>query len=328
MASNNKKRSPSIEANPDLYYGNVNSHISFLYIMHRHLSHKPPISFAIASIGLTLCLAASLVLGSPADADELTAAKGDASVTKQALSQHEHSLPAMFRNGFVYIKISINGHPEAWMILDTGSSESMIDTAYANAIGLKLTLSEDSAATFGTTKSETFNTDTVHLRVGVEPEKVVFFQSITLDGMMGPDGTPAAGLLGRTFLEGESIVIDYKREEVYFETTPQPSDHRDVIMTLKAGIPTIKLKIANQLVDSLIDTGGTYGVTITPITAKELGIENLMADAKPAHTFGHGGEQHIVIGKAPPFSIGDLAVHDLSASWVRTRAVTRLRCGS
>lgn len=283
--------------------------------MHLHFSPQSSLSSAIVSIGLTLCLAASPALGSPSDAGEHTAATGDARVAKQALSRHEHSLPAMFHHGFVNIRISVNGRPEAWMILDTGSTESMIDTAYANTIGLKVTPSEDSAATFGTTKSDTFNTDPVHLRVGGEPERVVLFQAITLGGMMGPDGTPAAGLLGRTFLEGKSIVIDYKREEVYFETAPQPADHRDVAMSLKTGIPIIKLKIADQLVDSLIDTGGTYGVIITPATAKELGIERLMSEAKPAHTFGHGGEQHIVVGKAPPFSIGDLAVHDLSAAY-------------
>lgn len=112
-------------------------------------------------------------------------------------------------------------------------------------------------------------------------------------------------------------MIDYKCEEVYFETPPRPTDHRDIAMTLKTGVdvPIIKLKIANQLVDSLIDTGGTYGIIITPAAARELGIENLMADAKPAGTFGHGGEQHLVIGKAPPFSIGELAVHDLTAAY-------------
>ena len=284
--------------------------------MYRHFSGKSLISLAIASIGITLSLATSLAFGARADANEHSASASVVSATKQAISQHTHALPSMFHKGFVYIKISINGQPDAWMILDTGSTYSMIDTVYANSVGLKITPSAEAQETFGTTKAETFDTGTVHLRVGAEPEKVVFFQSIAL-GMMGPNGVPAAGMLGHTFLEGKSIVIDYKREEVYFETTPEQTDHRDVAMTIKAGIgiPVIKLKIANQLVDSLIDTGGTYDMIITPMTAKELGVESLIADAKPAGTYGHGGEQRIVIGKAPPFSIGDLTVHDLSAAF-------------
>lgn len=294
----------------------ANSHISMELNMHRYLSRKSAISLTIASMGVTLCLAASPAFGSSIETGEHTAATGDASISKQVLSLHEHTLPSMFHKGFVYIKVSVNSHPDVWMILDTGSTESIIDTAYANAIGLKLTPSAKAQETFGTTKADSFETDTVHLRVGAELEKVVLFQSIAL-GMMGPEGAPAAGMLGHTFLEGKSIVIDYKSEEVYFETTPQPTDHRDVAMTIKAGIgiPVIKLKIANQLVDSLIDTGGTYDMIMTPMKAKELGVESLIADAKPAGTFGHGGEQHIVIGKAPPFSIGDLTVHDLSAAF-------------
>jgi predicted aspartyl protease len=223
----------------------------------------------------------------------------------------------MFHKGLVYIQVSINGHPGVWMILDSGSTDSIIDTAYANDIGLKLTPSPKEQGTFGTNKTDTFDTDTVHLGVGAEPERVVYFQSFTLGGMMGPNGIPAAGLLGHSFLVGKSIVIDYKNAEVYFETTPQQADPRDVAMTLKTGVevPVIKLKIANKLVDSLIDTGGTYGIIITPTTAKELGIEHLMAEGKSANASGHGGEQHIVTGKAPPFSIGNLTVNDLNAAY-------------
>jgi predicted aspartyl protease len=267
----------------------------------------------VASLFLTLTMATSTAFCA-ADVDN--SANAVIGVAKQDTGRHEHILPSMFQKGFVYIKVSVNSHPDAWMILDTGSTYSMIDAAYAKAVGLKLTPSVEAQQTFGTTKTETFDTDTVHLRVGGEPEKVVVFQSIAL-GMLGPNGTPVAGMLGHSFLEGHSIVIDYKHDEVYFETTALPADHHDLAMSIKAGIgiPVIKLKIANQLVDSLIDTGGTYGMIITPMKAKELGIESLMADAKPANTVGHGGEQPIVIGKAPPFSIGDLVVDGQTAAY-------------
>lgn len=170
--------------------------------MHQNFSRKPLVSLVNTAIGLSFLFAASIALGSSTDAREYPVATGETSVTKQANSQHEHTLPSMFHKGFVYIKISINGQPDAWMILDTGSTFSMIDTTYANTIGLKLTPSAQAQETFGSMKADTFDTDTVHLRVGTEPEKAVLFQSITLGGMMGPDGAPAAGLLGHTFLEG------------------------------------------------------------------------------------------------------------------------------
>lgn len=240
---------------------------------------------------------------------------GPATAITGAPAQRGHLLPSKFHKGFVYLKTSVNGHPDAWMILDSGTTESIIDAAYAKSVGIKLTPSAVAQESFGTTKPDTFNTDTVRLRAGGEPEAVVYFESIGLGGMKGPDGAPAAGLLGRTFLDGKIIVIDYHREEVYFETAPQPADRRDIAMTLGTGIPIVKLTMAGQVVDALLDSGGTYGVIITPATAQRLGIEDLMAAATTAPTMGHGGEQHVVIGAAPPFSVGDLAVNDLKAAY-------------
>ncbi len=225
-----------------------------------------------------------------------------------------HILPSMFHKGFVYLKVSVNQLPEAWMILDSGTTESIVDRAYAEQIGLTLTPSLVPQATFGNTQPQNYNTDTVRLRVGQEPERVVAFESIAL-GMLGPDGAPAAGMLGRTYLEGKAIVIDYPHALVYLETTPQPPDPHDVAMSLKTGIPVIALNIGGKTVPALIDTGGTYDMIITPATAKELGIEKLMAEAQPAQTMGHGGAQAIVVGKAPEFTVGALTVRDQRAAY-------------
>lgn len=283
--------------------------------MHRHFPQKSPLLLTRAVIAIMLCMAASLAFSFPADAGVRTSAAAHASIGKQVLGVHRTTLPSIFRKGLVYIKTSVNKHTKVWMVLDTGTTDSMIDSDYAKTVGIKLVPKSERAEGFGAMAPATYATDTVRLRVGKMPERVVSFESIRLGGMTGPDGMPVAGLLGHSFLEGKSIVIDYKQEEVYFERTPQLADNRDVAMTLKNGIPIIQLSIAGQSVKALIDSGGTYSMIITPDTAKELGIERLMTDAKPAMTVGHGGDQHILIGKAPPFAIGDLAVDDLSAAY-------------
>lgn len=261
--------------------------------MHTSSPHTSVLSFATSCVAAACLLASSLAHGA---------------------AGHAHALPSKFQKGLVYLKISVNDKPDAWMLLDTGTTESIIDTDYAKTIGLKLTASAEAQATFGTTRPATFDTDTVHLRAGDEPAQTVLFQSIGMDGMRGPEDTPVAGMLGRTFLEGKSIVIDYLREEVYFET-PQPASRHDVPMALDTGIPIIKLSMSGHQVNALIDTGGTYGIIITPATAKTLGLEALMAAAKPVPTMGHGGAQSIVVGKAPPFSVGGLKVQDLKAAY-------------
>ena len=221
----------------------------------------------------------------------------------------------MFRKGNVYLKVAINDHPAVWMMLDTGTTDSMIDTEYANTIGIKVVQKSEGTGGFGSMKAATFTTDTVNLQVGVEPQKPIFFESIRLSGMVGPDEMPVAGLLGHSFLDKHVIVIDYKKQEVYFDDTAQPANKRDIAMTLLEGVPVVVLKMANKSVSALIDSGGSYVVIITPDTVKELGVESFMADAKPTGTVGHGAEQHIVVGRAPPFSVGSITVHDLSAAY-------------
>ncbi len=283
--------------------------------MNQRNSHKPPLSSVLALIGAALFVTAARAFAAPIEPGGHPVGAGDAVATEQAAGHHGHALPSMFRKGDVYIKVSVNGHPAAWMDLDTGTTDSLIDSEYANAIGLKLTPKSEAIEGFGSMKTPTFSTDALRLQVGIEPEKTVFFESIRLNGMVGPDGVQLAGLLGHSFLDKHVIVIDYKSQQVYFDDMAQQADPRDVAMALVEGVPSIKLTMANQAVNALIDTGGSYGVIITPATAKALGTEALMADAKPVGTVGHGGNQHIVLGKAPPFSIGDLAVRDVSAAY-------------
>lgn len=275
-----------------------------MQILNSRIFHSPR---ACAVLAASLWLGASLATAS--------ALPTDAAAPQLSL------LPSTFQKGFIYIKVSVNNRPEAWMILDSGTTESIVDKAYAEQIGLKLTPSTVPQATFGTFQPQNYNTDTVRLRVGQEQEKVVVFESIAL-GMKGPDGVPAAGMLGRTYLEGKSIVIDYPHAQVYLEKTPRPADPRDVAMSLKTGIPVITLNIGGKMVPALIDTGGTYDMIITPAMVKELGIEKLMADAKPVPTMGHGGEQSIVVGKAPPFSVGALTVQDQRAAYTNFGTAT------
>jgi predicted aspartyl protease len=278
------------------------------------LSALPSLEFLMQTFNMRInnvsstraVLAASLCLG-------VSLATAPALAVDTA-SSPEHMLPSMFHKGFVYIKVSINGRPEAWMILDSGSTESIVDKAYAEQIGLTLTPSTVPQATFGSSPPQNYNTDTVRLRVGQEQEKIVGFEAIAL-GMRGPHGEPVAGMLGRTYLEGKSIVIDYPHNTVYLETTPQPADPRDVAMSLTTGIPLITLNFGGKMLPSLIDTGGTYDMIITPATVEELGIKHLMAEARPAPTMGHGGEQAIVVGKAPSFSVGAMTVQNQRAAY-------------
>lgn len=221
------------------------------------------------------------------------------------------TLPAAFHKGLVFVKVAINKAPAVWMDLDTGTSPSIVDSEYARSAKLRLTKTEG-AEGFGTEKITTLKTSTAQLHVGKQTPYVVKFESIELNGMKGPDSQPLAGLLGYSFLAGKILVIDYKMEELYF-LNKQEKSALDIPMKLVGGLPLVRIEIGGQPVDALIDTGGTYGLLITPDTVKKGDLQHYQDEATPVNTQGHGGEHLAKVGKAPGVTLGGLVVTDVNA---------------
>ena len=87
----------------------------------------------------------------------------------------------------------------------------------------------------------------------------------------------------------------------------------DVPMSLKDGVPVVQLIVGSRAIKSLIDSGGAYGLLLTPATARNLGAEALMDEATTVATSGHGGEHAARVGKAPDVAIGEIVGHDMTA---------------
>ena len=222
-------------------------------------------------------------------------------------------LPAAFRDGLVFVKVAINGGPVVWMDLDTGTSPSIVVPAYARAVGLTLMAKGKATEGFGSEKIETFTTSAVMLRAGHESARAVEFESIELSGMAGPEARPLSGLLGQSFLAGRIVVIDYQNQKLFFRNKPEANGSIDVPMTLVEGVPLVRIALDGHEVSALIDTGGTYGLLVTPQALKQTGLEHYLEPTKKVGTSGHGGEQPATIGKAPTLALGGMVIRDLTA---------------
>ena len=231
-------------------------------------------------------------------------------------------LPAAFRDGLVFVKVAINGRPGAWMELDTGTSPSIVVPAYARAVGLTLIAKGKATEGFGSERIETFTTSVVMLRTGHESTRAVEFESIELPGMAGPDAQPLPGLLGQSFLAGRIVVVDYQNQKLFFSDMPEANDSIDVPMTLVEGVPLVRIALDGHEVSALIDTGGTYGLLVTPQALKQTGLEQYLELSKKVGTTGHGGEQAATVGKAPIVTLGGVAIHDLTAVYTSLGTTT------
>lgn len=213
------------------------------------------------------------------------------------------ALPAVFRDGLVYIQVSVDGAPPVWMDLDDGTSPSAIDLDYARSLGLKLKPGAGSGTGIGTERVTFFNTS-AELSTGGAVRRIDFSAS-RLKGMTGPDGKQLAGVLGYSFLAGKILVIDYPRQTVAF-TASAPPCTCDLPMGLDTNIPTVPVTIAGHRMTALIDSGGMYDLLATPAAVKLAGLESYAGRGVPVTGYGYAGAQGVRIGRAPDVTVGSI----------------------
>lgn len=219
-------------------------------------------------------------------------------------------LPAVFRDGLVYLRVSVNGAEPVWMNLDNGTSPSAISLDYARSLGLRL----DKAAGWGTgighKPVEFFNTQ-ADVTAGAGMRRIDFAAS-RLDGMTGPDGKPLAGVLGHSFLKGRILVIDYPQNRVWFTSRLAPC-RCDLSMGEDFNIPTVPVTIAGRRMTALIDSGGMYELLITPSGVRAAGLQTYAEAGRPRTSYGYAGAQTVRVGTAPHVVVGTIRRDNPSA---------------
>ncbi|MBW8734215.1 MAG: retropepsin-like domain-containing protein [Asticcacaulis sp.] len=217
--------------------------------------------------------------------------------------QADVALPAIFREGLVYVQVSVNGAAPVWMDLDNGTSPSAIDLDYAKSLGLKLKAGAGSATGIGSEHVEFFNTS-ADVAAG-SASRHIDFSASRLKGMVGPDGKPLAGVLGYSFLAGRILVIDYPNQKVFFASASTPCTC-DLPMGFDTNIPTVRATIGGHAVTALIDSGGMYELFATPAAVKLAGLQAEVDKARPVTGYGYAGAQSVKIGRAPDVVVGSI----------------------
>lgn len=213
------------------------------------------------------------------------------------------SLPSTFKDGFAYVRVSVNGAAPVWMEIDDGTSPSAIDLDYAKSLRLVLKAGAGSGTGFGTQKIQFFNTQATVTAGDVA--RTIDFSAAPLTGLVGPDGQPLMGVLGYSFLKDRIVVIDYPKGEVRFQASSAPCTC-DLHMGVDNDIPTVPVTIAGHAMTALVDSGGAYELLVTPPGVAAAGLQAEAAAAKPVTGYGYAGQQAAAIGTAPGFRVGGI----------------------
>lgn len=209
------------------------------------------------------------------------------------------ALPAVFKDGLIYLKVSLKGGQAVWMLLDTGDEGCSLDVSEAKRRRLRLRPDSVGVGGFGEKRQEAFKAR-IALQIGAPSKGSIACRAYTLPPVQGPDGRRIAGVLGYAVLAGKVLTIDYPNQRVELSLG---AGKGGAPIDLVANLPVVEIKISGRSTRALIDTGGAFGLLITPMAAERLGLSAQMETATAIEGVGASGRQTVRVGTAPSVSI-------------------------
>lgn len=205
----------------------------------------------------------------------------------------------------VYVRVSINDAKPVWMLLDTGTSPSTIDRDYARSIGLTLGRERNIGKGVGGDAIPIAKASVAQLRIGGTRRDKVAFEAMPFR-FTAPDGEIAVGVIGRSALTGRTLVLDYPARQVRLtEDSGLAACRCGAPIKLPYGIPSVRAALGGRTIDTIIDSGGSYDVLITPPGASRLGLIEAMNAGQASTGHGYGGGAPIRSGPGPALKVGD-----------------------
>jgi len=226
--------------------------------------------------------------------------------TRPAESDAAVPLPSAFHldaSEHMFVKVSVNGKPSVWMLIDTGTTPSAINAHYAKSIGLEHKAKQERGAGAGSDPIRISRATVRSLQCGSFVRRNVRF--VTVDySRPGPDGKPVAGLLGYSFLRNHTLILDYPKSTAAISNARLPRQS-SVPFTFINDVPVVRVSLNQHNISALLDTGGGYQLLLTPDTAERIGLRSSQAGAIQTSGVGYGGTQVMQVGPGPGFSVGN-----------------------
>jgi predicted aspartyl protease len=236
-------------------------------------------------------------------------------------ASHVADAPLTFDDGFIFVPVTMNG-ATGHFLLDSGSAETLVDSAYASRAGVGM---DRRAGTFiyrGAGNKETLPGFHGHVRM-TEFGSLHFqdWEYAILDlSWQSTAGGRTDGILGMDFLHYFDVAIDFQKRIV---SLYRLSDCKDIAPPWKGDYDAIPLKhtpdhnltlpvfVDNTLLDMMFDTGAGSGVMLTRDAAARAGADGAaLARDVAGHSQGVGGEFHVVRHRFASFLLGSAVYKD------------------
>ena len=199
----------------------------------------------------------------------------EANVKTQGASQHSAVSPSIhfqLANSLIYMQASLNGSPPLWVILDTGSSFTVIDESVLKMLGLEAVGEGDAYGPGeGSTQKFAFANHTVLMFAGVNLANQTV-ATLPLDWFSRELGRSVDGFLGSNIFQNYVVEIDYANQVLHLHDPAtfsySGSGQRLPLQFLWDNIPSVQAEVMAQDGTAiqgtfLIDSGASTAVWLT-----------------------------------------------------------------
>ena len=233
-------------------------------------------------------------------------------------------IPFELTGNLILLQATVKDSAPLWFILDTGATDSVIDSQLAKTLSLKVIGRTLGTGGAGTATALIFRGTTLKLR-NVEAVNLTLY-GFPLDSLSAPFGRRISGVIGNDILKQLVVEVDYVSQVLNFyePASYQYSGAGVVIPITLEGYPFVRARITldgRRVIEGKfeIDSGATNAIMFnTPFVDRNKLLEGI-SKSNQVRTGGLGGSAVAFSGRLKSMSLGSLQLENLIARFSLAR---------
>ena len=233
-------------------------------------------------------------------------------------------IPFDLTGNLILVQARFNDSKSLWFIVDTGATDSVIDSQLAKTLSLKAVGRTVGTGSAGTATAQIFKGNSLKLP-NIEASNLTIY-GLPIDFLSAPLGRKLSGVIGNDILKQLVFEIDYAAQTLNFY---DPESYRysvagGIVPITIEGYPFIRARIAvgrGRVLEGKfeIDSGSTGAITFnTPFVDRNRLLDSV-SKSNQTRLGGVGGSAVAFSGRLKSISVGNFQLENLVARFSRAR---------
>jgi predicted aspartyl protease len=233
-------------------------------------------------------------------------------------------IPFDLTSNLILLQGRVNDSEPLWFILDTGATDTVIDSQLAKTLGLKSIGRTVGTGSAGTATATIFKGASLKLQ-NIEATNLTVY-GLPIDFISAPLGRKVSGIIGNDILKRLVLEVDYASQVVNFyePDSYQYSGTGDVVAITIEGYPFIRARImfagSREIEGKFeIDSGSTGAITFNTPFVDRNRLLDYVSKSNQSRLGGVGGSALVFSGRLKSIKLGSFQLENLIARLSRAR---------